>query len=84
VLLLSKHRIVYGVGKCHIATSKVVFGVASDTFHWVAIEEGAYKVEVHSVVLLETTLIFSNSNFQYACFRCCCCKSSPINLPCHY
>jgi hypothetical protein len=64
--LLSKHHIVYGVGKCRIATSKVVFGVASDTFHWVAIEEGAYKVEVHGVMLLETTLIFSNSKNNHA------------------
>jgi len=59
VFLLRKHHIptsgiVYGVGKHHIATSKVIFGVANDTFHWVAIEEGLYKVEVHGVMLLKT------------------------------
>jgi hypothetical protein len=71
MFLLSKHHIptsgiVYGVGKCHIATSKVIFGVVNDTFHWVAIEEGAYKVELHSVMFLKTTLIFSNSKNNLA------------------
>jgi hypothetical protein len=40
--------------------NKLIFGVANDTFHWVVIEEGAYKLEVHGVMLLKTTLIFSN------------------------
>jgi hypothetical protein len=57
VFLLSKH---------HIPTSGIVYGVANDTFHWVAIEEGAYKVEVHGVMLLKTTLIFSNSKNNLA------------------
>ncbi len=47
MFLISTHHIptsgiVYGVGKRHITISKVIFGVASDTFHWVIIEEGAY------------------------------------------
>jgi len=71
VFLISTHHIptsgiVYGVGKCHITTSKVIFGVASDTFHWVVIEEGAYKVEVHGVMLFKTTFIFSNSKSNLA------------------
>jgi hypothetical protein len=36
------------------------------TFHWVVIEEGAYKLEVHGVMLFETTLIFSNSKNNLA------------------
>lgn len=71
MFLISKHHIptsgiVYDVGKCHIATSKIIFGVANDTFHWVVIEEGAYKLEVHGVMLLQTTLIFSNSKNNLA------------------
>jgi hypothetical protein len=50
----------------HIATSKVIFGVANDTFHWFAIQKGAYKVEVHGVMLLKTTLTFSNSKNNIA------------------
>ncbi len=51
-------RIVYGVHKRHIATRKVIFGVASDRFHWVAIEEGAYKVDMHGMMLLEQICCF--------------------------
>jgi hypothetical protein len=46
--------------KCHIVTNGVIFVVANNMFHGVAIEDGVYKVEVHGVTLLKTTLIFSN------------------------
>jgi hypothetical protein len=46
--------------KCHIVTNEIIFVVANNMFHGVAIEDGVYKVEVHGVTLLKTTLIFPN------------------------
>jgi hypothetical protein len=38
--------------KCHIVANGVVFGVASNMFHGVVIEDGVYKVEVHGVMFI--------------------------------
>ncbi len=46
--------------KCHIVANGVVFGVASNMFHGVVIEDGVYKVEVHGVMFIKTILIFPN------------------------
>ncbi len=60
VFLLSKHHITTIGTKHHIATNGIVFGVASNMFHGVVIEDGVYKVKVHGVMLPKTTLIFPN------------------------
>jgi hypothetical protein len=60
VFLLSKRQTITIGMKRHIAANGVVFGVASNMFHGVVIEDGVYKVEVHGVTLLKTTLIFPN------------------------
>jgi hypothetical protein len=46
--------------KCHIAASGAVSGVVGDMLNGVVIKDGVYKVEVHGVMLLETTLMFPN------------------------
>ncbi len=61
VFLLSKRHTTTRIGtKCHIAANGVVFGVVINMFHGVVIEDGEYKMEVHGVTLLKTTLIFPN------------------------
>jgi hypothetical protein len=61
MFLLSKcHTITIGTKtKSHIATNGVVFGVASNMFHGVVIEDGVYKVEVHGVKLLKNNFDLS-------------------------
>jgi hypothetical protein len=46
--------------KRHIATSGTISGVVGDMFNGVVIKDEGYKVEVHGVMFLETTLIFPN------------------------
>ncbi len=60
MFLLSKHHTITIGTKCHIIANGVVYGVASVLFHGVVIEDEVYKVEVHGVMLLKTTLIFPN------------------------
>ncbi len=87
VFLMSKCHILASIivscsGKCHIATSGVIFGVVGDMFHGTLIINGVYKVEVQGVTLRETTLFQPNfkDDLPQGCER----SNHILGRPCKY
>lgn len=60
LFLMSKCHTITTRTKPHIAASGALSGVVGDMFNGVVIKDEGYKVEVHGVMFLETTLIFPN------------------------